>query len=271
MNTCKALLVVLLAAATARGGVFSYESGSLPLESGWQLLSEFCNPQEWLLDGCLFHHVDSCPGVPAPGGQQIGYTRSLADFDGETQFFVEWRVMTDGPKSEFTGVSPASVSAWSFGDVNYLFVIARDQAKLNRDNFLPIVFVDIEPDVPHTYRLELYGDAVYIWFIDGQVVDSGVPEGPYPSFFPAMNWRTKSWLFPNTTQWDYIRYGTIPQPGSGDFDSNGLVDQTDVYFFLDCLLGPDAAGPGCRWADMNNDGAADGADISLFVGAMLAG
>ena len=135
---------------------------------------------------------------------------------------------------------------------------------------LPIIFVPIEPGAPHTYRLELYGADTYAWFIDGQVVDSGVPEGAFPSSNPSMTWRTKAAWTGSTSRWDYIRYGTIPTDASGDFDSDGDVDDEDLYFFQDCLLGPDADGPGCRWADMNGDGNADGADIRLFVDAMFA-
>jgi len=69
----------------------------------------------------------------------------------------------------------------------------------------------------------------------------------------------------STTRWDYIRYGTIPDDASGDFDSDGDVDADDAYFFVDCLLGPGSLWPGCAWADMN----ADGDDVQAFVDAML--
>ena len=108
-----------------------------------------------------------------------------------------------------------------------------------------------------------------MWYIDNEIMVSDTPSGPYPAFFPTINWRTRSWWLDNTTEWDYIRYGTIPADGSGDFDSGGVVDQTDVFFFVDCLLGPDADGPGCRWADMNGDTITDGADIQLFAEAMI--
>jgi hypothetical protein len=263
-------VLVLLGASSVHGDVFSYECDSFPTEAGWELMQVLCDPQEWLEDGWLFHHVELCEEWPPPGGQQIGYTRSLADQEGEVQWFVQCRLMTDGPRSEFDGVAPAAFSVWSLGAVRYNFTIADDQAKLNRDNTLPIAYADIEPGVPHTHRLELHGEALYVWYIDGEVVDSGVPEGPYPSFYPGMNFGTSSWEFPNTTQWDYIRYGPIPQPGSGDYDSNGNVDETDLAFFQDCLLGPDANGPGCRWADLNGDRKVNGADIPLFVDALLA-
>jgi hypothetical protein len=163
----------------------------------------------------------------------------------------------------------AAISVWSNGPVNYRFTIAADRAELNRDNTLPIIRVPIATGVPHTYRLELVGSTSYTWFIDGQVIDTGLPEGPYPSFNPNMNFRAKAAWVGNTTSWDYIRYGTIPVPHSGDFNSDARVDEADLPFFLDCLLGPGSAWSGCRWADMNADGQADGADIQLFANAMM--
>ncbi|MBI5764095.1 MAG: hypothetical protein HZA51_11275 [Planctomycetes bacterium] len=81
------------------------------------------------------------------------------------------------------------------------------------------------------------------------------------------------WNTPSINIWDYVRYGVIPQEHSGDFNNNGTIDDTDLYYFVDCLLGPDydAAGPGCKWADLNADGKADAADIQAFANAMLGG
>ncbi len=80
------------------------------------------------------------------------------------------------------------------------------------------------------------------------------------------------WNTPSINEWDYVRYGVIPQNGSGDFNNNGTIDDTDLYYFVDCLLGPatDAAGPGCKWADLNADGTANAADIQAFANAMMA-
>ncbi len=58
------------------------------------------------------------------------------------------------------------------------------------------------------------------------------------------------------TQLDYIRYGVIPVDGSGDFDSDGGIDDNDQFFFEECLdnSGENVdAGPGCRWADFDGD------------------
>jgi len=267
---CLVLVVLFhVSAGNALATVFVYEAQSMPEVSGWQTVQIYCNPLLSIQNGWLYEIMDVCPGVPPPGGQQATYRREIAEFSEAANFFVEWRVQTSAQRSELDWGGGAAISAASHGDVNYAFKIAADRAELNRDNLLPLAVADIDAGVPHTYRLELVGAVSYVWYIDGQEVDSGSPEGNYPSAEPFLVWRANVAFLPSTTQWDYIRYGTIPADGSGDFDSNGAVDANDVYFFLDCLLGPDSAGPGCRWADMNHDGAANAADIQQFVAALV--
>ena len=58
----------------------------------------------------------------------------------------------------------------------------------------------------------------------------GVSFGPYPGEDSVIAWRSKSWFVESTTKWDYIRYGVIPEDGSGDFGSDEDVDEDDHYF-----------------------------------------
>lgn len=258
-------LIVFFVLVTETGAdVFSYECDVLPTQGGWELVGTFCDPEEWVLDGCLFQHMEpECE----PEGDHVTYKRVLTDFIGEHEFFIEWRMKTDGSSDEFLAVAPAAFVAGGFTGVNYHFTIARDQVRFIRKSPTPM-FLDIDPDVPHTYRLELLGDERYVWYIDGEIVDSGVPEGSYPTA-PSNNikFRAKSWLLESTTKWDYIRYGTIPADGGGNFDSDADLDLQDFYFFDECLTnsGPTVdAGPGCRWADMDQDADVDAHDFALF-------
>ena len=265
-------------AVPALGQVESSEFTSLlPPEDGWTVLNEFCGATQWIEDGWLVQDVDFCPEFPPPSGQVFGYTKSLAEWDGVETFWYETRMYTDGESTEFPGIGPANFSLWSNGSTNCNFKIARDVARLNRDNVLPIVLVDIEPDVPHTHRVELYGDELYIWYIDGVVVDSGRPQGAYPSFNPNTNMGERSVFDENMVWWDYIRWGgPIPEEGSMDFAADGDVDAEDFYYVHDCLTkdgplllgGPENdAGPGCRFADSDNDGDVDLKDIAAFQNA----
>ena len=257
--------IVLALGTRVFGQIFSYEGDSFPEDGGIPILQIYCDPELWLEDGWFFQHVEMCEGDPPPGGQSAVYRRSLEDFIGVDPFFREWRMETDGQRSELPWGGPSNFSPWSRGGVNYNFSIARDQMDLNRDNTLPIVVVDFEAGIPHTHRLELYGDELYIWYLDGEIVDSGEPEGVFPSFEPHFNFRAKAAFLPNTTRWDYIRYGRIPTDASGDFDSDADLDLFDYYFFQDYLSGPGVnAGPGSRFADFDYDTDVDLADFAAF-------
>jgi hypothetical protein len=150
--------------------------------------------------------------------------------------------------------------------------IAEDLVKFYRDAVLPILFIEVEPGIPHVYRVELYPDW-YAFYIDGYLIDEGPPEGPFPAYNPRISWRGRSWYLPCENAWDYIRYGVIPEDASGDFDSDAAHTLIDHYFVYDCLAkdgpgifgGPDNdAGPGCRFADFDADSDVDLLDLAEF-------
>ena len=155
------------------------------------------------------------------------WIRSLDEFIGEEAFFVEWRMETDGDRSELPWGGPSNFALGGFGGVNYGFSIASDQMDLNRDNDLPIIVVNFTAGIPHTHRLELFGADLYVWYLDGEIIDQGEPEGAFPCCQPGIVWRAKSAFLAHTTRWQYIRYGRIAQDASGDFDSSG-----DVYHWV---------------------------------------
>ena len=75
---------------------------------------------------------------------------------------------------------------------------------------------------------------------------------------------------------DMGAYEYRPLVPLGDLNCDGLVDINDVGAFVMALVDPagyQAAYPGCDplRADMNASGAADGADVQLFVDALLGG
>lgn len=266
-------VILLLGWGRACGSVFSYECDSFPVDGSWEVLQNWCDPMEWVDQGHFYQQTDFCDGYDPPEGQQSSYTRSLDEFIGSQAFFMEWRVRTDGDRSEILYSAPAAFSVWSIGGVNYRFSIAADQVLFVRDNLLPIVWFDVTPALAHTYRLEMYGGAWYSLYVDGTVLDSGMPEGPYPSNSPAVNFRAKAQFVESTTVWDYVRWGDIPADGSGDFDSDGDRDLFDFYFVHECLTnrrpgingGPDEdAGPGCRFADFDDDTDVDLRDVADF-------
>ena len=188
------------------------------------------------------------------------------------KFFVEFRVETNGDRSEIPGGAPALLAMGNFFGVSYHLTVSRDLVQFLRDVDLPISFVEIEPGVPHTYRIELYS-GLYVFYIDGYVIEEGLPEGPFPAYDSRISWRGRSWYLPCENAWDYIRYGVTPEDGSGDYDSDVAVTLDDFYFFQECLTnervgingGPDEdSGPGCRFADFDSDDDTDLSDLAEF-------
>jgi len=267
MRPVVSVVAVLLASRLAQAEIFSYECDTLPVPAGWTQLQVYCNPDQWIEKGKLIQHLELCPGVTPPSTQSLDYGRSLAAYIGVPTFFVEWRMETDGDQSGILYGSPAIVSAWSNGPTNYHFVVARDRLRFVRDTFLPILYIDYAPNVAHTFRLELVGDVSYAFYIDDELKDSGVPEGPYPFFNPGLNIHASMKFEPTTTAWDYVRYGEIPVDGSGDYDGSGTLELRDFYFVAECIAegGPGTdARRGCHFADMDADTDVDLHDFGAF-------
>ena len=214
-----------------------------------------------------------------PGGGQDFYRMGIGSF-ALGRFFLEWRAVTDNPAwliDEWQ--TPASAVAGGTGEATYHTVFTESAAALYRDVAIPRVIPPVSIGSPHVYRLEVFLEE-YIWYIDGVVVDQGSPIWPYPGQHAVITWGVQATEVDATTAWDYIRFGTIPLDGSGDFDSDGVITidfgeyfPSDLYFFHDCLTkdgpgifgGPQMnAGPGCRFADFNADAAVDLLDFAQF-------
>ncbi len=262
------LAAVILSAAPVLGQTVSYEATSVfPEDDGWTLLPTSFPAEQWLEDGWLVQESELVQQGQELEGEKRSYRRDLDDMAGASPWFLQWRVVADSPPF-YLNVSPVAVAAGGNSGVLYHFVIGDSEMRFLRDVAIPPVFADIEAGMPHTYRLELVPNS-YAFYIDGTLIDAGIPEGAYPTSdsFVVFSGKTSDEI--TLMRWDYVRYAILPSDYSGDYDSNGVVDSDDAYFFVDCLLGPGASWPGCTWADMNADGTADGKDIPLFVEAML--
>lgn len=265
------LLLAIVSLFICRQGftqVIAFEGTCFPEECvpSWSRLGTL-DVDRWLDEGWFYQFADLGAWAPPPFGENDAYQRSLAPFAATPNFFIEWRVLTNVPISDLEG-TPTVVSAAGDSTALYHVTITNGRLRFYRDNFKVIFYYDYEPDLPHTFRVEIHNTNEYCLFLDGICIQSGTSVAPYPVEGAVLLWATRYYLTDNTTKWDYLRYGKLPAENSGDFDSNGAVDTSDLYFFVDCLLGPAGAWPGCKWADMNSDGSADGADVQAFVQAL---
>ncbi len=195
--------------ATARAQVIRYDCKSFPEMAGWEHTPRVCPGARWLDSGWLFQHAEPrfqrCQEVDR-------YDRSIKDFSGAGRFYAEWVVETDGPRDEIVEVAPAFFVAGGQRGIHYHTTIARDQVRFMHDFHVPPLFVDIRPDMPHLYRLAVYGPYWFEWMIDGKVYSAGVPPKTYPTADSVIVWGNRSAEDPNTTAWDWIEYGVPEEP-----------------------------------------------------------
>lgn len=259
------ILVLCWTVTIGAADVVVFEGDVFPELDGWQRIGTF-DADRWIASDNFCQFVELGVWAPPPLGEFDGYQRSLAEFAASDAFFIEWKVETGAPASELDQFGiPCAMSAAGTNAANYQFIITDQRVRVIRDNFLPLVLADIDPNVCHTYRLELFNPDSYQWYIDVQLIDWGISEGRYPNPDSVLLWAARFELNEHTTHWDYIRYGDIPVDGSGDFDSDGLVGQSDVRYFLECLDDAETgAGPGCRFSDFDFDGDVDLEDYAAF-------
>jgi len=263
------LVASLFLAAPAFAFVYGEEFDFFPWPGAWQRIVSG-TPERRVENGWLIETLE--PHEQDFYRYDLGGISSLVG-----RFFLEWRAVTDNPEwLIYESQVPAVVVAGGMGGSIYHVVMTESAAVLFRDAFIPWVVVPVSTGV-HTYRVEVYNDA-YLWYVDGLVVDSGVPEGPYPDPNAQIVWGaevTYDGAPAATTAWDYVRFGEIPQDSSGDFDSDADVDRRDYRFVHECLTkdgellgGPVAggpgAGPGCDFADWDGNGSVDLFDIAEF-------
>ena len=210
----RVVLVLVLFTSVVNASVVTYEADVFPEDTGWERVGTF-DAERWIDDGWFYQHAE-LGAWKGEIGETDFYQRSLADFAGAEEFFIEWRVQTDVPSSLFDHANIATVlSAAGTGYAYYHFTITDERVRLLRRSSVPIVFADIQAGVPHAYRLEVYGEDLYAWYIDGQLIDSGVPVAAYPTAGSVLVWGARHNVYDNNTRWDYIRYGVIPEPGTG--------------------------------------------------------
>jgi hypothetical protein len=246
----------------------------LPETVGWERRPHD-NPQgdRLLRDGWFVQTVRLPDGWPGPTGEFDFYRMPLTAFVGVDRFFVEWRAITDNPTWLLDLFQVPAVVSASGNSSTYHTTMTDGMIRVLGRGFVPFTAIDVEPGVAHFYRVEIDGTKSFTWFVDGQVVESGIPHAAYPDPTAFLIWGVGREYVDATTAWDYIRFGVIPEEASGDFDSDGAVTLFDFYFFHDCLTkdgpgiygGPNRdAGPGCRFADFDGNQSVDLLDFAEF-------
>jgi len=195
------------------------------------------------------------PGAIDPGPGQI--------------FVAQWKLWTEqavGYPPYDPGVYVHSDQAWgvglAFNDTSVLSVAEQS------------VIAYIEPGVFHEFTLWSVDMRNYHLDIDGQEAATGVfHQGVSTSW---LCWGDCTQGAASLHHWDYVRFGAVVAPLTGDTNCDGTFDFADINPFVQVLSDPNGYGnlyPTC-WpsnADMNGDGSVDFGDINPFVELLTRG
>lgn len=263
MNVAFLVPIILVFPASAQ--VVTYEADAFPDDLGWKRSNRPYLPERWLDSGWFIQQTE----MRDQGPEDDIYRRSIAEVAGVPAFFVEWSMVTDGTRQGIPDVAPAALIASGTTGVFDHITIAEDQVCLV-DSYLDVYWFDVEPGVPHTYRVEVR-DKAHTAFIDGEQIYARVAPGSYPTPDSVIVFGARAPGETATTRWDYIRFGVIPDDaGPGDLNCDGSINGQDITPSITALVSPDAYGrnyPACKrmLADCNADGSVNGQDIAPFV------
>ncbi len=266
-----AFYAALGCAVSAQAQLVLFEGDQLPEHVDWRRRPVLFPSDRWNDVGWFVQQTAALSEPPYEPEQDI-YDRSIADFSASSAFFVEWRILTDGPRAGIPSGAPAGLTASGTSGVFYHFTLAADQIRLVNSQLDAILF-EIEPGTAHTIRLEVR-DTNYRVLIDGQQAYGGTTPIRYPTSDSVIVFWARALGEVATTRWDYIRYGVIPDAEPADVNCDGLINLFDVDPFILAMFDPAAYAttyPNCdpSLADVNRNGVIEFFDIDPFVDCVL--
>ena len=106
----RTVTLFLILAGPGFAQVVSYEGTAFPEDTGdaWIRSEQVYYSDRWLEGGWFVQYADIADPGPPEEGEQDFYRRELDDLPGVPMFFLEWRMLTDGPEA-FWAVAPASI------------------------------------------------------------------------------------------------------------------------------------------------------------------
>jgi hypothetical protein len=184
----------LAPAARAEPYWIAYEGDAFPEDEGWARYASDPPAERWLQDGSLF--IDS-----RANGLMTEVYANYPAYDlapGET-FLMRWRLRIHDSPSQSVGVNFTSKD---FHGVAFVFDDHRLWYSYHD-------FVQFEPGVFHEFEFRS-GDLLdYELYIDGvPSVQGQFHEGSFPPEVGFGDVTTEG----SMTEWDYLRFGVIPEP-----------------------------------------------------------
>lgn len=214
--TTRLFALTLLLAACGTEAIASpywvaYEGDDFPENVGWTRYNFGVGPAERSITDGVFT-IDSRASFQISDFYQID--RQLNPSPGE-HFIAEWRlrILSNEPAT----IGDAGVVIARDGEGTLAFQIGVDRITSSRENWSH----PIDPLIFHTYRLESADMVQYQLWIDSSPVHTGTWDlnSLNASFF---NFGDGVRGARSLQEWDFVRFGVVPEPNSGLACATGL-------------------------------------------------
>ena len=202
----KIAAAVFLAALVCGAGAdeywFAYEGNDFPENEGW--LRSFSDPaaERWLEGGSLF--IDSRADVDITESYGMKREDGINPEPGET-FIARWRLQVH----ELVGFADPGVSILSDDRYALIFIFSERRVW---SAYEANVYADFEPYVFHRFELRSENMRDYELFIDDQLAIEGVFKETF--FGPGVGFGDLVRGGASLAEWDYFRFGVVPEPSS---------------------------------------------------------
>jgi hypothetical protein len=214
--------IILLPAvhAAATPYYIAYEAdtpGVFPEDVGWERVYGFGGATRSVENGLL---ALSSTDIQVFDFYEIDMGGNLDPDPGE-MFFAEWRLKVEYNSDLDFGDSDVAIARDStggpFGGGHVAFEFFEDHVEETTSGSGRI----FQQGVFHTFRFESADMTQYLFYIDGELSFEGVFDTPSvnDSF---VNFGDGTQGVASTAQWDYFRFGVVPEPGSALLLAVGL-------------------------------------------------
>ena len=210
---------LLVAVGPARGEQYwiAYEGNDFPENEGWVRSTIATPPERWLEDGSLF--IDSRADPHTTDNYTIYFDAGLDPEPGET-FIMRWRLNVH----EATPWDDPGVYVISDDHYAVMFVFAERYVLSTHEGN---VFAYFEPGMFHEFELRSGDMRSYELYIDGDLAIEGVFS---ESFFSACaGWGDVVAGSASLAQWDYFRFGVVPEPAGAAMALAAIVALSLAY------------------------------------------
>ena len=197
-----AALGLLVSSGRADEYWITYEGNDLPENEGWERHSSDPPAERWLEEGSLF--IDSRADLHTTDNYTVYFDGGLDPEPGET-FVMRWKlnVHEAGPWED-PGVYVISDELWAV-----LFVFAEGYVSSTHE---ANVSAEFEAGMFHEFEMRSGNMRSYELYIDGDLAIEGVF---FEGFFsPCAGWGDVVHGGASLAQWDYFRFGVVPEPAA---------------------------------------------------------